>query len=232
LRASKAVNALQELFIKYGGHLVDGVRVIDVIPGDVVTLRTERGDYRGRNVVLTAGSWTNKLTETIGLTLPLKPVQIEVLYWEAKDPEAYHYSQFPCFINLSFDFYGSPIFEYDNVIKACTHEGVAIDPDAPPPHRDLTTSRTKDVMSTNLCRYFKNIIHTQPSSMETCIYTMTPDSDPIIDRHPQYSNIIIGAGFSGHGFKLGPVIGKILSDMISSLPITYDMSHFKIDRFL
>ena len=45
---------------------------------------------------------------------------------------------------------------------------------------------------------------------ETCLYTNTPDDDFILDRHPELSNVIVGAGFSGHGFKFTPFIGKLL----------------------
>ena len=57
-----------------------------------------------------------------------------------------------------------------------------------------------------------------------------PDSDPVIDRHPQYSNIVIGAGFS-HGFKMAPVVGKMLSELALGQPPSHDLSHYKISRF-
>ena len=65
-----------------------------------------------------------------------------------------------------------------------------------------------------------------------------------------HSNIVIGAGFSGncdasivrpvyydvihagHGFKLSPVIGKILSELALGLPPSYDLSLFKLSRFV
>ena len=76
----------------------------------------------------------------------------------------------------------------------------------------------------------------------------TPDNDFIIDKHPKHSNIIIGVGFSGtyindvpivlffipssgHGFKLAPVVGKILCEMTMDLPLSYDISPFAVNRF-
>ncbi len=47
----------------------------------------------------------------------------------------------------------------------------------------------------------------------TCIYTMTPDEDFIIDRHPEISRLVFAAGFSGHGFKFASVVGEILADL-------------------
>ena len=58
-----------------------------------------------------------------------------------------------------------------------------------------------------------------------CMYTMTPDENFIIDRHPEYPNVAFAAGFSGHGYKFTPVIGSILADLAltgqTDLPIDF-----------
>ena len=48
----------------------------------------------------------------------------------------------------------------------------------------------------------------------TCLYTVTPDHDFIIDRMPGNDRVVIGAGFSGHGFKFTPAIGRVLKDIV------------------
>ena len=59
----------------------------------------------------------------------------------------------------------------------------------------------------------------------TCLYTMTPDEDFIVDRHPQYSQVVFATGFSGHGFKFAPLIAEALADLAvgngTSLPIDF-----------
>ena len=37
----------------------------------------------------------------------------------------------------------------------------------------------------------------------------------VLDRHPKYPNIVVGCGFSGMGFKIGPVTGEILANMVT-----------------
>ncbi|KQK81142.1 peroxisomal sarcosine oxidase-like protein [Amazona aestiva] len=59
----------------------------------------------------------------------------------------------------------------------------------------------------------------------------TPDGDFILDRHPKYSNIIIGAGFSGHGFKLAPVVGKLLCELSLGEEPSHSTAPFAISRF-
>jgi glycine/D-amino acid oxidase-like deaminating enzyme len=45
------------------------------------------------------------------------------------------------------------------------------------------------------------------------MYTMSPDEDFIIDRHPEWSRVTLAAGFSGHGFKFTPVVGEYLASI-------------------
>ncbi len=48
---------------------------------------------------------------------------------------------------------------------------------------------------------------------KTCLYTMTPDGDFIIDRLPGAPNVVVASPCSGHGFKFAPVIGEIVADL-------------------
>ncbi len=66
---------------------------------------------------------------------------------------------------------------------------------------------------------------------KTCLYTVAPDGDFIIDRLPGAASILVASPCSGHGFKFAPVIGEILADLASGLPPRHDISRFRIDRF-
>jgi glycine/D-amino acid oxidase-like deaminating enzyme len=58
----------------------------------------------------------------------------------------------------------------------------------------------------------------------------TPDLVPVIDKVPDHPNFWIATGFSGHGFGIGPVIGRILSDLLQGKPADHDMSRFRFSR--
>lgn len=62
----------QGLYQNNGGVIKDAEKVIDIKPGEVVTVTTESGAYRGRSLVITAGPWANTLLTRAGLELPLK----------------------------------------------------------------------------------------------------------------------------------------------------------------
>jgi glycine/D-amino acid oxidase-like deaminating enzyme len=49
---------------------------------------------------------------------------------------------------------------------------------------------------------------------EVCQYESTPDSHFVVDRHPAASNVWIAGGGSGHGFKMGPVVGETVASYV------------------
>ncbi|KAF4791125.1 Peroxisomal sarcosine oxidase [Turdus rufiventris] len=115
-------------------------------------------------------------------------------------------------------------------LQVCHHHGSPTDPEK----RDQAASSTPRpdiaILSSFISSYLPGL-ETQPAVMETCLYTNTPDEDFILDRHPKFSNIVIGAGFSGHGFKLAPVVGKLLCELSLGEEPSYNMAHFTITRF-
>ncbi|XP_078278934.1 peroxisomal sarcosine oxidase [Rhinoraja longicauda] len=165
----------------------------------------------------------------------VQTLKITVCYWKEKIPGTYGISKgFPCFIRINndpavHDFFGLPSNEYPGLMKVCYHSGSLADPE----ERDITfqqPSQDVKLLRDFLSREFPGL-DPNPAVVETCMYTNTPDNDFILDHHPDHKNIIIGAGFSGHGFKLAPVVGKILSELCLGEKPSYDLSPFKICRF-
>jgi sarcosine oxidase len=66
---------------------------------------------------------------------------------------------------------------------------------------------------------------------ETCLYTMTPDAHFVIDKHPEFSQVTVAAGFSGHGFKFATVLGEVLADLATDCKPAYDLELFSARRF-
>ena len=65
------------------------------------------------------------------------------------------------------------------------------------------------------------------------LFTVTPDWHPVIDRVPGYDNVYVAAGFSGHGFKLSPAIGRALAEIIvHGKSTSIDVSQLRFDRFV
>lgn len=60
---------------------------------------------------------------------------------------------------------------------------------------------------------------------------LTPDALPVIDRSKTYQGLVIGAGFSGHGFGIAPTTARILAALVSGDHIAHDITPFRLDRF-
>ncbi|XP_033487661.1 peroxisomal sarcosine oxidase isoform X1 [Epinephelus lanceolatus] len=233
LYADRALKAVQGQFQKLGGVIRDKEKVMDIKPGPVVTVSTSNGVYRAKRVVITAGPWANQLLAHTGLQLPLEVVKINVCYWKEKVPGSYNVKQrFPCFLmtegkEAKEHIYGLPSNEYPGLVKICYHMGSETDPD----QRDKQTDRSDiDILQRYIARCFPGLVP-EPAVVESCLYTLTPDRHFVLDCHPTYSNIVFGAGFSGHGFKFGPIIGKLLCELTLGEVPSYDLSPFRIRRF-
>uniref|UniRef100_A0A2C9K7S8 FAD dependent oxidoreductase domain-containing protein n=1 Tax=Biomphalaria glabrata TaxID=6526 RepID=A0A2C9K7S8_BIOGL len=112
--------------------------------------------------------------------------------------------------------------------RICLHQGAITDPD----ERDKVEedSWILEEVKRILALTFDNL-ENQPAIREYCMYTNTPDHHPYIDRHSTFPNIVIAAGFSGHGFKLAPAVGKAVSELVLNDTFTYNMEPFKLNRF-
>ncbi|XP_007121780.1 peroxisomal sarcosine oxidase [Physeter macrocephalus] len=234
LYADKALRALQDAIRQLGGIVHDGEKVMEIKPGLLVVVKTTSRSYQAKSLIITAGPWTNRLLRPLGIELPLQTLRINVCYWREKVPGSYGVSQaFPCFLGFSlapYHIYGLPSGEYPGLMKVCYHHGNNADPeerDCPAAFSDI---QDVHILSCFVRDHLPNL-EPEPAVMEHCMYTNTPDEHFILDRHPKYDNIVIGAGFSGHGFKLSPVVGKILYELSMKLMPSYDLTPFRISRF-
>eukprot|EP00106_Octopus_bimaculoides_P018798 XP_014786240.1 PREDICTED: peroxisomal sarcosine oxidase-like isoform X2 [Octopus bimaculoides] len=230
LHADKALSTYQDQFVKKGGTLIDETRVLSIIPGQTNQLNTSKGTFQGRNIVLCLGPWAKSYFQQLGIEFPLKVMRISVGYYKQK-PVVGRQKQIDAPLKLYAkghdEFYGLPEKEYPGLVKFCLHKGPEVQPD----HRDQVNSdwtleKCKRVIEESFLG-----LEPEPSIVESCLYTMTPDELFVLDRHPKYRNIILAAGFSGHGFKLAPVTGKILGEMAMNKAPSYDLNHFRLDRF-
>jgi glycine/D-amino acid oxidase-like deaminating enzyme len=65
-----------------------------------------------------------------------------------------------------------------------------------------------------------------------CLYTNTPDTHFILDRHPEHQRVIVASPCSGHGFKFASAIGEILADLAMERAPVFDLSPFRATRFV
>ena len=236
LVAHRCLNAVQLRFLALGGRIVTG-RVESIesqIGGGVrVEIRSnENGKIEVQSfdrTVVCAGPWTAKLLPQLeGL---LSCLRTPVTYW--RDPTGSYSASggFPILFNARLTgIYGLPSYEYPGLVKMLFHGGPETDPDA----RDLVSFKPHIKKVRHYVReHLKLLDCRKPAILETCMYTMTPDSNPILDRIS--SNVVVGCGFSGSGFKHSPATGWMLAALAleqeESLPEGFRTGRYTVDRF-
>ncbi|XP_038060270.1 peroxisomal sarcosine oxidase-like [Patiria miniata] len=228
LRADRCLRALQTMFVNQGGVIKENEEVLEIVPGKPVVIVTSRGRYTAKSVVLTPGAWATKMLRPLGIDPPLKVTQINVCYWPERQPGEFF--NYPCFYYLSgkYETYGLPCDEHSGLFKVCNHQGD--DLQEPGQQNQAQYSHQMDKLKTFIREHVPGL-KPEPSFVENCMYTNTPDDEIILDRHPDHPNIVIGCGFSGHGFKLAPAVGRILSDLATGTTPSYDISPMSLKRF-
>lgn len=194
-----------------------------------VTVKTDKGAYRAKQIVLTVGPWIKDF-------LPeqyKKEINIyrQVLYWfEAKsNAETFRLGNFPVF-NWEFntaheDFlYGFPIIDGSNNVKFATEQYAnKTNPDEM--SREVTETEINEMCDHYIKPHFPDISD-KCVRAEACMYTVAPDWGFLIDRHPEHSNVVVASPCSGHGFKHSAAIGEILADLSVGSQPKVDISKF------
>lgn len=230
LKCEECIEAYRELAEQNGATIITNSKVKEILVHDKrVTIKTEDHTFSADALVVSAGAWSGSLLSMLDLNLPLNPVR-KTFAWFDDNENIYNHKDFPAF---SFEtsqgiFYGFPNIDGSG-LKVGRHDGgETINPDEAILEFD---ELEKD--ATDIKQFLQHYI---PSTQQmkygkTCMYTLTPDEDFIIDLHPTYSNVAIASGFSGHGFKFSSVVGQILSELIISGKTEQNISPFSINRF-
>lgn len=231
LKTDKAISSYLQLAKQHGVVFMPHTKVIHLEAGETgVTVTTANGEVlKARQAIVTAGAWAKELLATTGLTIPVRPIRKTFAWYEAEEA-LYNREIFPGFaFQLGTEsYYGFPSIEGAG-LKVGRHDlGDAIHPDEEKISFGDVAGDQED-LDGFLARFLPQV---GPLKFgKTCMYAMTPDEDFIIDRHPAHANILLAAGFSGHGFKFASAVGEALSELATNTPTTIDLQAFSLQRF-
>jgi sarcosine oxidase len=191
---------------------------------DGVFVVTAKFQYRARQLLLTAGSWSRSLVPELNLPFT---VERQVVYWFAPRAGPGNFAPSRCPVHLwettprEF-FYGFPDCG-EGVKVAIHHGGEVTDPDRL--RREVAPGEVAAIRE--LMRRFVPDANGALRSATVCMYTNTPDEHFWIDRHPEHAQVLIASPCSGHGFKFSSVIGEVLADLLMSGQSRFDLSAFR-----
>jgi glycine/D-amino acid oxidase-like deaminating enzyme len=123
----------------------------------------------------------------------------------------FSYQQTPTWIDFSAEIYGLPDLESRGFKLALDRHGPSFDPDAG--ERLVSEDVLKEVRRF-LARRFPAMANAPLVESRVCQYENTSNGDFLIDRHPDFENVWLIGGGSGHGFKHGPALGEYVATKI------------------
>jgi sarcosine oxidase len=225
--AARANAAHQRLALGYGADLRADARVEAIeTSGAEVTVRAGGRTIRAAHLIVCAGPWTNEALAHLGLQLNLDVTREQVVYLEPMVLEQFAPDRFPIWIWMDEpSFYGFPVFG-EPAVKIAQDAG-----------GKLTTAdtRTFETDEENRERVLEFTRRTIPGALgrerlvKTCLYTMPPDRDFIVDRVPGQDRVLLCVG-AGHAFKFSTQLGRILCELALDGETPHDLSLFRADR--
>lgn len=215
--------------LEAGAEIHGREQVLDWQPsGEGVEVRTSRGNYRAARLVLTAGAWASKIIPSLS---EIAVAERQVLGWfQPERPDLFRTDTFPVFGMYVEEgrFYGFPVYGVPGFkVGRSHHLHQTVDPD----QIDREIYHEDEAVLRNFVERYFPAAAGPALSLKTCMFTNSPDGHFIIDLHPEFPQVSLASGFSGHGFKFASVIGEIMADLSMFGDTTHDIALFRLDRF-
>ena len=187
--------------------------------GALTGLRTSGGAVAASAVVLAAGAWSGALAATAGIELPIEPVP-RVVVTTGAFPGAPQRRTLVIDAASSFYFHR----EGDGVLMGMGgHDATTFD-------TTVDERFVNEELVPRAVAVFPPLAEAGIHSRWAGLYEMTPDRLPIVGPAP-VDGLWIAAGFSGHGFQHGPIVGKVIAESITGATASVDLSALSLRRF-
>ena len=227
LAAAAANAAHRRLAVRAGATLVDRARVLTIHEvGGLYELQTEAGTYRAERVILAADAWTNELLAQLWRPIDLTVTQEQVHYYASRDADAFAPERFPVWIWQGVpSFYGLPAFDGQGTKIGQDVGGAQVTGDTRSFEPDAAYSARLDAFMQDRLPGGYGAYQTR----KTCLYTMTPDRDFVIDLVPGHERVAIGQG-AAHAMKFASVFGRSLVELVFDGHAASDLSSWSVRR--
>lgn len=225
-----AANGFARAAADEGATVVTGVGVESVLVegGAVVGVETGDGDVDCDEVVVAAGPWTPELAADVGVDVPITPTREQVVILSPGDGYVEAFPDLtPTTSMPGGEWYLRPDFG-GNVLVATHYLTEATDPDD---YDDTPDEETLLELTGLVTERMPGLADAGIQGQYCGVYSTTPDHDFVIDdTGPE--GCYFACGFSGHGFKHGPAVGRIVRDLVVDGDTDLvDVDYFALDRF-
>jgi len=226
--AHKCNVAHQRLARRHGATLLENTPVTAIAPlPDGIEVTTPGATYRCRRLVVTADAWTNEVLRPLGVHVPLTCTREQVSYYASPRLRDYYPDRFPIWIwRDNPNFYGIPVYGEETGVKVAQDVGGR---EVTPWTRTFESDPDIEARVDTFMRRYLPTARGPIVSTKTCMYTMPPDRDFVIDTLPHYPRVSLALG-AAHGFKFASIIGRILSELAVDGATSYNIAPFAVDR--
>lgn len=210
----------------YQDTQVTGIRLAG---GKVQGVDTDQGSFDAPLVLNCTGAWGAQVARLAGVEVPIDPCRVQVsLFRRPPGEEAIH----PVVADFEQAIYFRP--ETGGLTLVGLIDPKEADAIVNPDHFSENVSDAFVLASgERLVTCYPALEQSQSIGGYASLYAITPDWHPIVDELPAGSGLYVCSGFSGHGFKLGPAVGRMLADRVLGVadPL-FDASMFGYGRFV
>lgn len=230
VEAVQVVASFAEAAGRLGADLRQGVEVRALLhEGDrIVGVDTNEGRYHCKTIVLATGPWAAQLGQEIGLALPVQACRTQVaLYRRPAD----FGRRCPVYGDFVQGLYFKPT--HGEMLHAGSIAGEEVDNPVDPDHyNEAADGNWLPQVRQRLSRRYPAMHRGYGRGGYGALYAITPDWHPILDRCPGREGIYCAVGFSGHGFKMSPIVGLLMAELIvDGQATTLDITPLRLARF-
>ncbi|MEX0833115.1 MAG: N-methyl-L-tryptophan oxidase [Actinomycetota bacterium] len=225
--ASRANSAHRRLATARGADLKENseVRSIERV-GEGFTVSTGTDTYECGALVIAADAWMNEMLAPLGVRLNLRIRQEQVAYFDPLDPAAFEPERFPVWIWHSDPHaYGIPSFGLPGPKVGLHGAG----PDVTGDSRSFEPDPAYAAKVQDFVREHLPAADGPTLEIRTCLYTLTPDMDLVLDLVPGCKSASLAIG-TAHGFKFASAIGRSLVELALDGDSAWKLPRFSAER--
>ncbi len=209
---------------RMGVQFYTGQEVVEIrkIKGQARMVVTTKDVFEGNRIIVAAGYASRKILGTVGIDVPMSNDLIEALVTEA-EPQ-----MFPQMLGTAdADFYGHQTDHGSFVFGGASgYETVNKDNG-----HNMTSSITAPAICRGIMKYIPKLADAKIVRTWAGYEDVSIDGVPVLGKVDEVPGLIVACAFTGHGFGISPIVGKLLSECALDKNTTLDISAFRYDRF-
>lgn len=220
----RTINAMVVAAGRLGAKVAWHCPVISLVTENnrIIAVKTSKGDIPCQNVVLAAGAWSKPIAETVGIGLPIRPYGLQMMVTVRR----------PHILDQVLSWVAHGIS-----LKQVPSGGFVIG-GGWPGHGDLATYRTRldpgsMAKSAQIAvRLFPSLASVPVVRAWVGMEAFCIDELQVLGPVHGIEGLILATGFSGHGFALGPGVGSLIADYLTTGEWPEMLKHFNVSRFI